>query len=190
MELIGLDIRAARCCKHTPSLRAYARQLSVRHLPGTLARFTEQFATRESSGPSLAARTALQPWGYLCFLCNGFAPVLLAFAVGWPPCSCGRSGLRSCGYAVALLLVPHSIAGWPWYYSPAVRPWRRSDALGCCPLLDSRYRLNSGPAHVLVLAAGCSRSSTVFTGVCSGSSVGHRSELACLRALASRTSVC
>ena len=101
MELIGLDIRAARCCKHTPSLRAYARQLSVRHLLGTLARFTEQFATRESPGPSLAARTALQPWGYFCFfvqwvcsralsLCSGLASLLLW--PQWPPllwlCSC------------------------------------------------------------------------------------------------------
>ena len=165
-------------------------QFIIRHLPGTPARFTKRFATRESSGPSLAARTALQPWGYFCFfvqwvcsralsLCSGLASLLLR--PQWPP-------LLSCN--LPLLFVSHSIAGWPWYYSPAVRPWRRSDALGCCPLLDSRYRLNSGPAHVLVLAAGCSRSSTVFTGVCSGSSVGHRSELACLRALASRTSVC
>ena len=134
MELIGLDIRAARCCKHTPSLRAYARQLSVRHLPGTLARFTEQFATRESPGPSLAARTALQPWGYFCFfaqwvcsralsLCSGLASLLLR--PQWPP-------LLSCN--LPLLFVSHSIAGWPWYYSPVVRPWRRSNALwSFCP---------------------------------------------------------
>ena len=117
--------------------RAVARPLlSIRHLPGTLARYTEWFATRESSGPSPAARTALQPWRHFCFfvqwvcsralcLCSGLASMLLRLQLPlllW--------------LQLPLLFVPHSIAGWPWYHSPVVRPWRLHPMPLSLPFLD------------------------------------------------------
>ena len=160
--------------------RAVARPLlSIRHLPGTLARCTEWFATRESSGPSPAARTALQPWRHFCFfvqwvcsralcLCSGLASMLLRLQLPlllW--------------LQLPLLFVPHSIAGWPWYHSPVVRPWRLHPMPLSLPFLDGSSDVFCRRAAFCLLvlltsAAGCSSSSTVFTAVGSSSSLGHR----------------
>ena len=106
--------------------RAVARPLlSIRHLPGTLARCTEWFATRESSGPSPAARTALQPWRH-CNLRSGSAPACLPLAglaqrahlfhrsLG---VSCGTRGVAPLGplYTRPVLPGPPSAVAGPLY---------------------------------------------------------------------------
>ena len=151
-------------------------QFIIRHLPGTPARFTKRFATRESSGPSLAARTALQPWEYFCFfvqwvcsralsLCSGLASLLLW--PQWPPllwlCSClAPCTPFHCRLALVLLARSTALASLrcPWLLPFAGQQplsaqfWSRTRSRACCRLLqiiDSVYRsllrLVGGPSE-------------------------------------------
>ena len=58
-----------------------------------------------------------------------------------------------------LLFVPHSIAGWPWYYSPVVRPWRLHPMPLLLPFLDgSSDLLQPDFAAALYLTSSAARS--------------------------------
>ena len=162
--------------RHTGNyLRVSIRPADDRNKHRMSVRFTKRFATRESSGPSLAARTALQPWGYFCFfvqwvcsralsLCSGLASLLLW--PQWPPllwlCSClAPCTPFHCRLALVLLARSTALASLrcPWLLPFAGQPlsaqfWSRTRSRACCRLLqiiDSVYRsllrLVGGPSE-------------------------------------------
>ena len=104
----------------------------------------------------------------LC-LCSGLASLLLWLRLPLL--------LRFHSYLCSLYPIP--TAGWPWYYSPVVRPWRLHPMPLLLPFLDGSSDVFCRRAAFCLLvlltsAAGCSSFLTVFTAVGSSSSLGHR----------------